>query len=214
MKNTENKIPNGSVLSWSVPPSELKGFEKFFNILQNYFTERPETHASIIVQKLSEYGDDVWLDFEASNTVRFTLYSQNKNSVIFDILAPDNIKFDTIKMLRNLHFGKIYDIFQTIFFLFMWAFKKIGINTRKWKNPFALYGLICSELVYLYLWNISLHMGWDDLMDYLSKWNSNNFHAGDVRVVLDWMIKRGYARLIFIDNVWIHYPATQDLDNE
>jgi len=189
-------IPFGSVVSWRIPPADLPFPNNVFDYAQLYFNESPETHASITMHEMLNWPIKKWYEFESSDTTRINRFSINPNSTIFDIFAPFDVKAKVIEKLLNAHYGKLYAIPQTFYFMVRWAAKKVGLDARKWINPFH-WGKICSELVYDYLWEIAIEMKWYDLENLLSQWRADNFHAGDVRFVLNWMVTRHYAIIIY-----------------
>lgn len=189
-------IPFGSIVSWRIPPTDLSFPNNVFNYAQLYFNESPETHASIIMHEMINWPIKKWYEFESSNITRINRYSFNSNSTIFDINVPFDIKAKIIEKLLNQHYGKLYAIPQTFYFIIRWAAKKFGIDARRWPNPFH-WGKICSELVYDYLLEIAIEMKWYDLENLLKEWRPDNFHAGDVRFVLNWMLTKQYASIIY-----------------
>lgn len=183
----------GSIIVWAIPPNKLSGLNRIFDYLQNFFTKMPQTHSSILLHKI--VGTEKYYEFEASTTVRINIYSYNKYSEIYDIKAPYSVKFSAFEKLFNKKYGKIYNILQTIYFAWRWFFEILGFDIRKWFNPFGFFGLICSELIYLYLKEIAKEMNWTDLYYFLNGWDADNFHAGDVKIVMDFMTVRGYAKM-------------------
>jgi len=191
-----NSFPFGSVISWRINPKDLTFPENIFDYAQNFFTKMPETHTSILMHKMEDWPYDMWYEFEASITVRINTYTQNLNSSIFDIKAPEDVKIKVIDKLRKEHYGKIYALPQTFYFIVRWAAEGVGLDPRRWINIFH-WNKICSELVYDYLYEISQEMKWFDLEMKLNEWKPDNFHAGDTRVILNWMSYRKYATLIY-----------------
>lgn len=189
-------IPFGSVVSWRINPKDLTFPENLFDYAQNFFTKMPETHASIILTPLVNWPIPTWYEYEASNTTRINLYNITPVSSIFNINAPEDVKIKIMQKLITNTYGKIYAIPQTLYFIIRWAVEGIGLDPRKWINPFH-WGKICSELVYDYLFDLSQEMKWYDLEDQLKQWRPDNFHAGDVRVILNWMEKHSYSNLIY-----------------
>lgn len=192
----------GSIIIWSIPPEKLKGFNKLFDILQNFFTKMPQTHASILLDKVE--GTNMWYEYEATTTVRISLYSYNEHSEIYEIIAPTSLMKKIFISLYHENNGKVYNILQTLYFAWRWFFELFGFRTTKWFNPFGMFGLICSELVYLYLMEIATTMSkvnrkntaWKEVVEYLNNWNQDTFHAGDVWRVIKFMERRNLVRQI------------------
>lgn len=185
----------GSIIIWAIPPKELSGFNKLFDILQNFFTKMPQTHSSILLHKIA--STEKYYEFEASTTVRINIYEQNKNSEIYDIHAPYSVKFSAFEKLYYKHYGKIYNILQTFYFIWRYLLELLGFKATKMYNPFGIFGLICSELVYLYLYEIANQMNWVEVKEFMNNWNADNFHAGDVKMVMEFMVNRNYASRVF-----------------
>lgn len=45
--------------------------------------------------------------------------------------------------------------------------------------------------------NIAIAMNWQDLIEYMNEWSPDVFHSGDARIVLNWMVDHGYAKIIW-----------------
>lgn len=188
-------IPYGSAVSWRVPPKLNSLFERLFGYLQNWVTGLPETHSSMI---MSKYEEKVgwYYEYELTVTARISTFSPNEFTTIFDILAPTEIKLNSLEKLRTQTEGNIYGFLQTSIFLIRALLEKFGKDGRKIYNPLGFLG-ICSEGQYNYLYDIADNMKWYDLTHYLDQWNPDVFHAGDARKVLDYMVLKGYAKKIF-----------------
>jgi len=188
-------IPYGSCVSWKVPP-ELNGLiEHIFGVLQNKVTGEPETHSSMIMSKYPE-KEGWYYEYELTVTARISTFTPGQFNTIYDILAPLEVKVESMEALRGKTEGDIYGILQTSIFLVRRIIEECGGDGRKIWNPFGFLG-ICSEGQYNYLMGTAVAMNWQDLIDYMNEWNPDVFHAGDARLVLDWMVDHGYARKIW-----------------
>lgn len=189
------EIPYGSCVSWKVPP-ELNGFfERIFGVLQNKVTGKPETHSSMI---MSKYPEKLgwYYEYELTVTSRISTFTPGQHSTVFEILAPLSVRVAAMEKLRHNTEGDFYGILQTFIFLVRRIIEEFGGDGRKIWNPFPWLG-ICSEGQYNYLMDIAMAMGWQDLIDYMNEWNPDVFHSGDARLVLDFMVSKGYAEKIW-----------------
>ena len=176
----------GSIISYRtrVPNYGVKFWKRFTNYawLQRVFTGKPETHCAIYIGQLHRMGIDVVYDAGAS--VRYDEWSFNPDThTVFQIGVTERELKYIIDSLRRDYHGKIYGVFQLPYFVLRWMFGWI-FDVRRWWFPFRG-GKICSELVYDYLYRISVRQNWNDLKAYLDEWHPDNFHAGDCRQVLD-----------------------------
>ncbi len=187
-------IPYGSCVSWRIPP-ELNGFfEKVFGWLQNKITGEPETHCSMT---MSEYPEvNAYYEYELSVTGRISIFHIGEYNTVYDILAPVNMKAAALTLLINNTKGDFYGFLQTTIFLVRFIIEKFGGDGRRIWNPFPWLG-ICSEGMYSYLYRLGRLMDWKDLTDFMDQWSPDVFHSGDARVVLDFMVEKGYARKIW-----------------
>lgn len=188
------ELPYGSCVSWRIPPAKNGFFEKVFGYLQNAFTNAPETHASMIMSKYPELPD-TYYEYELSVTARINDFKYNPNSTVFDILAPTEVKVWALDQLIKETYGDVYGLLQTIVFAVRWTIEKFGGDGRRIWNPFPWLG-ICSEGMYRYLYYVADNMHWADLVDYLEEWSPDVFHAGDARLVLEFMVEKNYAKII------------------
>lgn len=189
------EIPYGSCVSWRVPP-ELNGlYERIFGILQNKVTGMPETHSSMIMSKYPE-KEGWYYEYELTVTARVSTFIPGEYNTIFDILAPLEVKVEAMEKLRKDTEGDFYGIMQTFIFLVRRVIEECGGDGRRIWNPFPWLG-ICSEGQYDYLMNIAIAMNWQDLIEYMNEWSPDVFHSGDARIVLNWMVDHGYAKIIW-----------------
>lgn len=189
------EIPYGSCVSWRVPP-ELNGlYERIFGILQNKVTGMPETHSSMIMSKYPE-KEGWYYEYELTVTARVSTFTPGEYNTIFDILAPLEVKVEAMEKLRKDTEGDFYGIMQTFIFLVRRVIEECGGDGRRIWNPFPWLG-ICSEGQYDYLMNIAIAMNWQDLIEYMNEWSPDVFHSGDARIVLNWMVDHGYAKIIW-----------------
>jgi hypothetical protein len=189
------EIPYGSCVSWRVPPKLNGFFEKIFGWLQNKVTGMPETHSSMIMSKYIEINNRYY-EYELTVTARVSTFTPGQFTTIYDILAPLEIKVSAMERLRKETEGNFYAIWQTVIFLVRRILEEFGKDGRRIWNPLKWLG-ICSEGQYKYLYFIAESMKWYDLTHFMDQWNPDVFHAGDARIVLDWMVIRGYAKIIY-----------------
>jgi len=183
-------IPFGSILSWSVPPKLNGWFTMILGYAQNFFTKMKETHASIVLDN----SELLWAhyEFEATTSTRVSLFRGNKYAIGFTVEAPDKLKVQAIRELEPF-LGRIYGIVQNLWFIGRWFFELFGLDVRRWWNPLGFFWLICSELVFRYLHRVAELAEWGDLILYLDQWKPNNVHAGDIRIILDFMVEHKYS---------------------
>lgn len=189
-------IPYGSCVSWSVPPELNNSFNQWFGWLQRKVTGQEQTHASMIMTPHIERGPNWYYEYELSVTARINQMTPNNWNVIFDILAPVEIKQKALEKLIDDTYGDVYAIWQTLIFLVRRVIEEFGGDGRRIWNPFPWLG-ICSEGMYKYLFELAVEMNWTDLQMYMREWSPDVFHAGDARKVLDWMVEHGYAKIIW-----------------
>ena len=188
-------IPFGSILSWSVPPKLNGFFVMILGYAQNFFTKRKETHASIIL----DYSDRLKAnyEFEATTTTRISLYRGSEYVIAFTVEAPDEIKAQAIRDFEPF-LGRIYGIVQNLWFIERWFFELFKLDIRRWRNPLGWFWLICSELVFRYLYRVAELMKWGDLLLYLDQWKPDNVNSGDIRIIMDKMVELKYSKSITI----------------
>jgi hypothetical protein len=189
------EIPYGSCVSWRVPPRLNGFFEKIFGWLQNKVTGMPETHSSMIMSKYIE-KPNWYYEYELTITARISTFAAGKYTTIFDILAPVDVKVAAMEKLRAQTEGDVYGILQTSIFLVRALIEYFGGDGRRIWNPFGFLG-ICSEGQYMYLYDIAETMQWYDVVNVMKMWNPDVFHAGDARKILNYMVSKGHANIIF-----------------
>jgi len=189
------EIPYGSCVSWRVPPKLNGFFERIFGWLQNRVTGMLETHSSMIMSRYIE-KENSYYEYELTVTARISEFIPGQYNTIYDILAPTEIKLSSLEKLRHQTEGNVYGILQTSIFLIRALYEKFGKDGRRIWNPFSFLG-ICSEGQYRYLYDIANSMAWYDLTHFMDQWNPDVFHAGDARIVLDFMVSKGYAQIIW-----------------
>jgi len=188
------EIPYGSCVSWKVPPKLNGFFEKIFGWLQNKVTGMSETHSSMIMSKYQEI--EKYYEYELTVTARISTFKENQFTTIFDILAPLDVKVAALEQLREDTEGDFYGILQTLIFLVRRIIEEFGGDGRRIWNPFPWLG-ICSEGQYNYLMDVAIIMDWQDLIEFMNQWSPDVFHSGDSRIVLDFMVSKGYAKIIY-----------------
>ena len=189
-------IPYGSCVSWRVPPEYNDFFERIFGWLQNKVTGMPETHSSMIMSSYPEKGEEWYYEYELSTTARISEFHKNEFNTVYDILAPLNKKVIVLELLIDDTKGDLYGFMQTFVFLVRAVIERFGKDGRRIWNPFSWLG-ICSEGMYNYLYGLGILMEWKDLTDYMDQWNPESFHSGDSRIVLNYMVEKGYAKKIW-----------------
>lgn len=189
------EIPYGSCVSWRVPPKLNGFFERIFGWLQNRVTGMMETHSSMIMSKYIE-KPRWYYEYELTVTARISTFTPGQYNTVFDILAPLEVKVDSMEKLRAQTEGDVYGILQTSIFLVRALYEKLGKDGRKIWNPFGFLG-ICSEGQYKYLYDIAESMKWYEVTNFMNQWNPDVFHAGDARIVLDYMVSKGHAEIIY-----------------
>lgn len=70
---------------------------------------------------------------------------------LYEVVASDEAKKEALSKVYVEFAGTIYGFFQNIWFVYRWLAEKFGCDVKKQKN-WMTDGVICSELVYWYLY--------------------------------------------------------------
>lgn len=154
----------------------------FFAAAQRFFTGMPYTHAAI------GFGDVKGFEsvLEALFAIATTPFRRAREdmSVDFEVWRIKGVAQERIDAALQKAYdrfaGETYGFLQILWFIYRWLNEKIGRDVRKQGNWFPDH-LICSEVVYEFLWDVSAEI--PSLRKKLDEWNSNSFHAGDVHTV-------------------------------
>lgn len=193
-------FPFGSCVSWRIPPANNDSvYICFFGHAQRLCTKGDETHSSMLMSPYYENrlveNINASYEYELSVTARINIFRYNPNSTVFDILAPTVVKAEVLNKLIHDTYGDVYAIWQTVMTGVRGIIEKFGIDARRLWNPFSWKGY-CSEGMYTFLFGVAEKMKWQDLMDYMKEWNKDVFNSHDARLVLDFMVEKGYAIII------------------
>jgi hypothetical protein len=154
-----------------------------------------ETHSSMVMSRYVE-KENSYYEYELTITARISEFIPGQYNTIYDILAPTEAKLNSLEKLRHQTEGDVYGILQTTIFLVRALYEKFGKDGRKIWNPFGFLG-ICSEGQYRYLYDIAETMKWYEVTNFMNQWNPDVFHAGDARIVLDYIVSKGHAKVIW-----------------
>ncbi len=154
----------------------------FFETAQRFFTGMLYTHAAIGFGEVTGYESV----FEALFAIAITPFERTRNNtdIDFEVWSLKGVPREHIDAaIHNAYLrfaGEEYGFFQILWFIYRWLNAKLGRDVRKEGNWFPDH-LICSEVVYKFLWDVSADA--PSLRTKLNEWNSNSFHAGDVHTV-------------------------------
>jgi hypothetical protein len=169
-------VQSGNIVVFNV----TKGY--WFAAAQRFFTGMPYSHAAIGFGEVK--GDESIL--EAIFAIAITPFKKTRESTATDFEVwriknvPQTRIEEAVKRAFERWAGETYGFAQILWFIYRWLNEKIGRDVRKQGNWFPDH-LICSEVAYNYLWDISEQV--PSLRKKLDEWNSNSFHAGDVHSV-------------------------------
>jgi|WetSurMetagenome_2_1015567.scaffolds.fasta_scaffold62699_2 hypothetical protein len=169
-------VQSGNIVVFNV----TKGY--WFAAAQRFFTGMPYSHAAIGFGEVK--GDESVL--EALFAIAITPFKKARESTTtdFEVWRVKNVPQTRIEEAVKRAFerwaGETYGFAQILWFMYRWLNETIGRDVRKQGNWFPDH-LICSEVAYNYLWDLSEQL--PSLRKKLEEWNSNCFHAGDVHTV-------------------------------
>jgi hypothetical protein len=143
-------VHSGNIVVFNV----TKGY--WFAAAQRFFTGMPYSHAAIGFGEVK--GDESIL--EAIFAIAITLFKKARESTTadFEVWRVKNVPQTRIEEAVKRAFerwaGETYGFAQIVWFMYRWLNEAIGRDVRKQGNWFPDH-LICSEVAYNYLWDIS-----------------------------------------------------------
>ena len=78
---------------------------------------------------------------------------------------------------------KRYGYMQILYFIPRRLAELIGLDIRRWWNPFPA-GRLCSEVCYNFLMRFASYIKEEVIVE-LKKWRSNNIHSGDIKLLMN-----------------------------
>lgn len=161
--------------------------KSWYSKLQHFFTGYKYSHTSMglglqfndiyvlssdklcYVQPLYKYlmSDDIYME-----VYRFKLLDDEADDIINRLVLD--------------YSGREYGYTQILWFVYRWFCEKfLKKDVRKKHNWFAENTIVCSELTYFYLKELSIVYRLHDLRAKLDEWHSSNIHVGDIKLILD-----------------------------
>lgn len=153
----------------------------WFSSCQRFFTGLPYTHAAVCIGDVLTHPSIIEADLLVEVTpLKKTLDDTTKEYEAYRPNLPlPEWSVDTV--LGNIYYNYTnneYGFTQVLWFVYRWFMEKfLHKDVRKKNNPFSK-GVICSELVFYYLAELSEHS--KPLSDKISEWNPDTVHAGDI----------------------------------
>jgi hypothetical protein len=151
-----------------------------FSWLQRFVTGGEATHSEPLVHS-KFFNSVVGLSADKVCTIEF-LADLTKNPSIDVWVFEIPINCDCIEGIdetftrENLH--KNYGFLQILYFLPRRLAELVGIDIRRWWNPFPS-GRICSEICYRY-WKRYINYLPKEFIAELNEWKKDNIHSTDI----------------------------------
>lgn len=113
-----------------------------------------------------------------------TFYPDPLHRELYSINAPQEIIIEVLNQLIDDFEERVYGFIQWPAIGLRRLFEILGFKNAKSWNILWGWGVVCSELIYYYLYKLALRMDWDDLLAELKIYNPNLFHPGDTKIIL------------------------------
>jgi len=156
----------------------------FFSWLQRFVTGIDITHSEPILHK--DFYGQVGLSAEHSCTVEWIEDLINNPDIDVWVYEIDigNLDGKVIeKFLVRKFINKRYGYLQILYFIPRRILEIVGIDSRRWWNPFKA-GILCSEICY-YLFELVSTKLPEEFINELHKWKIDNFHSGDLYKLME-----------------------------
>ncbi len=165
-----------------------KNIPEFLSWVQRVVLDTIYSHASIYIGKLEKI--DSHTELEANLQVGQTKFVNNpKHQDIYELMdVPEDVVVEVIQNLILVYEEKIYGFIGWPAILIRRIFERLGFTHAKKWNILWGWGVICTELVWYFLENVSLIMAartksvkWGYVLYDLRRYNPNLFTPKDLK---------------------------------
>lgn len=158
-----------------------------FTKLQRFFTGKKVTHSFLVLDEY--YGDFQLLDARLSVTLDplNNILNEGNDVWLYSIPLNETESLRIKNLFFNNYIGKTYGFSQLIWFVWRRLLELLFKKDMRAKKNWFSEGILCSEIVYNVLMEISKTKPM--LAPYLNKYEVNSFHSGDCKELLDTLVE-------------------------
>lgn len=175
----------------------------WFSTCQRFFTGMPYTHCTISVGEILGFESTIGADEKVVIEPIRKFYEEDSTDIEIYRLRKEilPLNFDThmsntMKYMYCKYANQYYGFSQILWFVYRWLMEKFGKDVRRNNNPFKG-GVICSELIYLYLVQLTIVLNKCypkkdsrrfsvllPLQTDLNRFTADTIHAGDIASII------------------------------
>ena len=189
------------VLIYSTPTTGWKKIKYFFSYFQKVFSKNMRKMLSFPLE-FEKIGTHVALDYAEVRDSHLIIQAGSYEVKIsdywtplysFEFNVPESLQEKVIDKLKTEFLGRGYGYLQLISFIKRWTLSWFK-DSRNIGVPFVG-GVICTELVYWFFYDICFEMGWYEDINFLQGWNSNLIYPIDILIFADYFHKKNKGML-------------------